>query len=175
MVAVLAAVTVFPALLEAAATLAEVHKSQDLADSLDPPRCTAAGLCTSLPVVQIAWSHECEYSATGCIGTPNLLRTGASMLLATHDRYHLPSGASRGGASADTGSVDGTAEVYLSENNGGSWRAVANVSGMYWAEFVNVSDSVYLLGTRSDLQGNTSVVISRCLDVEHQSCGTILD
>ena len=43
----------------------------------------------TLPVSQIAYSHECERSSHGCLGTPNAVKTSAGTPLATHDHYTL--------------------------------------------------------------------------------------
>ena len=46
----------------------------------------------------------------------------------------------------------------------GGWANIANISGLYWAEFLTVpgSDDMYLIGTSSDLRGVASVAVSRC-------------
>jgi hypothetical protein len=55
--------------------------------------------------------------------------------------------------------------VHRSDDNGSEWRPIANITGIYWAEFIALPSGVYLLGTASDLGGNGSaVVVSKCID-----------
>ena len=122
-----------------------------------------AAACDSLPAgasSQIAYSHACEVSSSGCLGSPNVFRTSAGTLLATHDHYAL-----NVGHKGEGGAKPGVAYVWASADHAGPWRPVANVSHIYWAEFISAgSDALYLLGTSSDLGGISAVTVSKCLD-----------
>ena len=118
-----------------------------------------AALTTTLPAVsQISFSHECEIGASGCLGSPSIIRTTPTTLLATHDHYKLvPDGS------------PGTVFVWAHTANGEPhepWINVANVSGIYWAELTAApaGGAYYLLGTSTDLSGVANVVVSKCLD-----------
>jgi hypothetical protein len=145
----------------------------------EPPSASvhAGALTTTLPVTQITFSHECEMGGSGCLGSPNIIRASPTTLLASHDHYKLsPDG------------KPGTVYVWSHTANGDPhepWSNVANVTGIYWAEFLAVpaevadnggSDGgsgsssssftpthIYLIGTSTDLAGVANVVISKCL------------
>ena len=118
----------------------------------------AAAVCVS--VVAASWPRsQIEYltpPASGdshdkdaFIGSPSILNTGTTWL-ASHDRFFSEP-------------IGTTYILAANASDLSTWKPVATVSPMYWAQLFGVNGTTYIIGTSSDATGKGDLVISRCV------------
>ncbi len=103
------------------------------------------------------WISEVKYQDPATkiyLGSPSILRLNKKEILVTLDYFGTNRPKDHLGRSNKT-------SVYKSVNDGKTWKHIADINGMYWANLFEHKGKVYLLGTTS---ANGSIAIRRTDD-----------
>ncbi len=101
------------------------------------------------------WISEVKYQDPFTqiyLGSPSILRLSNGNILVTND-YFGPKGY------RDAQKRSNRTSVHLSIDNGGTWRQIADIDGMYWGSLFEHKGAIYLIGNGSAM-GNISILKS---------------